>query len=84
MKYKKSVIMILFAVLIALLMIVNNLQQTILKRKYEKQLEVQQAEYTESIVELKQELHDAKFQLDMATDHIELVNAENGANNGRN
>lgn len=45
MKYEKSVIMILFVVLIALLMSVNNLQQTVLKQKYEKQLEVQQAEY---------------------------------------
>jgi hypothetical protein len=38
MKYEKSVIMILFAILIALLMGVNNLQQTVLKQKYEKQL----------------------------------------------
>jgi len=76
MKYEKSVIMILFAVLIALLMSVNNLQQTVLKQKYEKQLEVQQAEYQDAVIELKQELHDAKFKMDMATDHIELVNAE--------
>ncbi|CZR03494.1 hypothetical protein [Trichococcus collinsii] len=60
MKYEKSVIMILFAVLIALLMGVNNLQQ---------------AEYQDAAIGLKQELHDAKFQLDIATDHIELVNA---------
>ena len=49
MKYEKSVIMILFALLIALLMGVNNLQQTVLKQKYEKQLEVQQAEYQDAV-----------------------------------
>lgn len=75
MKYEKSVITILFAVLIALLMSVNNLQQTVLKQKYEKRLEVQQAEYQDAVIGLRQELHDAKFRLDMATDHIELINA---------
>lgn len=75
MKYEKSIIIILFALLIAMLMSVNHIQQTVLKQKYEKQLEVQQAEYEDAVIDLRQELHDTKFQLDMATDHIELMNA---------
>lgn len=75
MKYDKSIIIILFALLIAMLMSVNHIQQTVLKQKYEKQLEVQQAEYEDAVIDLRQELHDTKFQLDMATDHIELMNA---------
>ena len=54
---------------------VHGIRQTVIKQKYEKQLEVQQAEYQDAVIGLRQELHDAKFQLDMATDHIELINA---------
>ncbi len=73
MKYERPILIIFFALLIGMFM--SNIQQSILKQKYEKQLEVQQAEYQDAVIDLRQELHDAKFQLDMATDHIELINA---------
>ena len=73
MKYERLILIIFFALLIGMFM--SNIQQSILKQEYEKQLEVQQAEYQDAVIGLKQELHDAKFQLDMATDHIELINA---------
>ena len=73
MKYERQILIIFFALLIGMFM--SNIQQSILKQEYEKQLEVQQAEYQDAVIGLKQELHDAKFQLDMATDHIELINA---------
>ncbi len=73
MKYERPILIIFFALLIGMFM--SNIQQSILKQEYEKQLEVQQAEYQDAVIGLKQELHDAKFQLDMATDHIELINA---------
>ena len=75
MKYERSITLIFFALLIAMLVSVQGIRQTVVKQKYEKQLEVQQAEYQDAVIGLKQELHDAKFQLDMATDHIELINA---------
>ena len=75
MKYERSITLILFALLIAMLVSVQGIRQTVVKQKYEKQLEVQQAEYQDAVIDLRQELHDAKFQLDMATDHIELINA---------
>ena len=55
MKYERSITLIFFALLIAMLVSVHGIRQTVIKQKYE--------------------LHDAKFQLDMATDHIELINA---------
>ena len=73
MKYERPILIIFFALLIGMFM--SNIQQSILKQEYEKQLEVQQAEYQDAVIDLRQELHDAKFQLDMATDHIELINA---------
>ena len=75
MKYERSITLIFFALLIAMLVSVQGIRQTVIKQKYEKQLEVQQAEYQDAVIDLRQELHDAKFQLDMATDHIELINA---------
>lgn len=75
MKYERSITLIFFALLIAMLVSVHSIQQTVTKQKNEKQLEVQQAEYQDAVIDLRQELHDAKFQLDMATDHIELINA---------
>jgi len=75
MKYERSITLIFFALLIAMLVSVHGIRQTVIKQKYEKQLEVQQAEYQDAVIDLRQELHDAKFQLDMATDHIELINA---------
>ena len=71
MKYERSITLIFFALLIAMLVSVQGIRQTVVKQKYEKQLEVQQAEYQDAVIDLRQELHDAKFQLDMATDHIE-------------
>ena len=73
MKYERPILIIFFALLIGMYM--SNIQQSILKQKYEKQLEVQQAEYQDAVIDLRQELRDTKFQLDMATDHIELINA---------
>ena len=75
MKYERSITLIFFALLIAMLVSVHGIRQKVIKQKYEKQLEVQQAEYQDAVIDLRQELHDAKFQLDMATDHIELINA---------
>ena len=75
MKYERSITLIFFALLMAMLVSVQGIRQTVVKQKYEKQLEVQQAEYQDAVIDLRQELHDAKFQLDMATDHIELINA---------
>ena len=75
MKYERTITLIFFTLLIAMLVNVHGIQQTVIKQKYEKQLEVQQAEYQDAVIDLRQELHDAKFQLDMATDHIELINA---------
>lgn len=75
MKYERSITLIFFTLLIAMLVSVNSIRQTVIKQKYEKQLEVQQAEYQDAVIDLRQELHDTKFQLDMATDHIELINA---------
>lgn len=75
MKYERTITLIFFTLLIAMLVNVNGIRQTVIKQKYEKQLEVQQAEYQDAVIDLRQELHDAKFQLDMATDHIELINA---------
>lgn len=75
MKYERSITLIFFALLIAMLVSVHGIRQTVIKQKYEKQLEVQQAEYQDAVIDLRQELHDAKFQLDMATNHIELINA---------
>ncbi len=75
MKYERTITLIFFTLLIAMLVNVHGIRQTVIKQKYEKQLEVQQAEYQDAVIDLRQELHDAKFQLDMATDHIELINA---------
>ena len=75
MKYERSITLIFFALLIAMLVSVRSIQQTVTKQKNEKQLQVQQAEYQDAVIDLRQELHDTKFQLDMATDHIELINA---------
>nr|WP_319218006.1 hypothetical protein [uncultured Trichococcus sp.] len=75
MKYERTITLIFFTPLIAMLVNVHGIRQTVIKQKYEKQLEVQQAEYQHAVIDLRQELHDAKFQLDMATDHIELINA---------
>ena len=75
MKYERSITLIFFTLLITMLVSVHGIRQTVIKQKYEKQLEVQQAEYQDAVIDLRQELHDAKFQLDMATDHIELINA---------
>ena len=75
MKYERTITLIFFTLLIAMLVSVQGIRQTVVKQKYEKQLEVQQAEYQDAVIDLRQELHDAKFQLDMATDHIELINA---------
>ena len=75
MKYERSITLIFFTLLITMLVSVHSIRQTVIKQKYEKQLEVQQAEYRDAVIDLRQELHDAKFQLDMATDHIELINA---------
>ena len=75
MKFERSITLIFFALLIAMLVSVQGIRQTVVKQKYEKQLEVQQAEYQDAVIGLKQELHHTKFQLDMATDHIELINA---------
>jgi len=75
MKYERSITLIFFTLLIVMLVSVHGIRQTVIKQKYEKQLEVQQAEYQDAVIDLRQELHDAKFQLDMATDHIELINA---------
>lgn len=75
MKYERTITLIFFTLLIAMLVNAHGIRQTVIKQKYEKQLEVQQAEYQDAVIDLRQELHDAKFQLDMATDHIELINA---------
>lgn len=75
MKYERTITLIFFTLLIAMLVNVHGIRQTVIKQKYEKQLEVQQAEYQDAVIDLRQELHDAKFQLDMATDNIELINA---------
>ena len=75
MKYERTITLIFFTLLIVMLVSVHGIRQTVIKQKYEKQLEVQQAEYQDAVIDLRQELHDAKFQLDMATDHIELINA---------
>ena len=75
MKYERPILIIFFTLLIAMLVNVHGIRQTVIKQKYEKQLEVQQAEYQDAVIDLRQELHDTKFQLDMATDHIELINA---------
>ena len=75
MKYERSITLIFFMLLIAMLVSVHGVRQTVIKQKYEKQLEVQQAEYQDAVTDLRQELRDAKFQLDVATDHIELINA---------
>lgn len=44
-------------------------------KRYESKLEVQQAEYIDEIVEVKQKLRAKTFELDMATNHIELLNS---------
>lgn len=75
MKYERSITLIFFTLLIAMLVNVHGIRQSVIKQRYEKQLEIQQAEYQDAVIDLRQELHDAKFQLDMATDHIELINA---------
>ena len=59
MKYERPILIIFFALLIGMFM--SNIQQSILKQEYEKQLEVQQAKYQDAVIGLKQELHDAKF-----------------------
>lgn len=46
---------------------------------YENRLEIQQSKYEDEIIDLKQKLYGKSFELDMATNHIELLNAENGA-----
>ena len=47
--------------------------------RYENRLEIQQSKYEDEIIDLKQKLYGKTFELDMATNHIELLNAENGA-----
>lgn len=42
---------------------------------YESRLEIQKAEYVDTIIDLQQELRVTQFERDMAIDHIELVNA---------
>lgn len=46
---------------------------------YENRLEIQQSKYEDEIIDLKQKLYGKSFELDMATNHIELLNADNGA-----
>lgn len=43
---------------------------------YENRLEIQQSKYEDEIIDLKQKLHGKTFELDMATNHIELLNAD--------
>lgn len=44
--------------------------------RYEKLLDVQEQKYMDEIIDLKQKLHGKTFELDMATNHIELLNAD--------
>lgn len=44
--------------------------------RYEKLLDVQEQKYMDEIIDLKQKLYGKTFELDMATNHIELLNAD--------
>lgn len=44
--------------------------------RYKKLLDVQEQKYMDEIIDLKQQLYGKTFELDMATNHIELLNAD--------
>jgi hypothetical protein len=44
-------------------------------KQHDVEMDLQKAEYMDAIIESKQDLLETQFNLDMATDHIELINA---------
>jgi hypothetical protein len=44
-------------------------------KQHDAEMELQKSEYMDAIIESKQDLLETQFNLDMATDHIELINA---------
>lgn len=72
-------------VIVAALLIVTNYENLMLDQEIEKQaqryetrLEVQEMEYRDELIELRQELSGKQFDYDMAVNRIEQLNKEIG------
>ena len=72
-------------VILAALLIVTNLENLFLDQEIEKQaeryetrLEVQEMEYRDELIEIRQELSGKQFDYDMAVNRIEQLNKEIG------
>ena len=72
-------------VILAALLIVTNLENLLLDQEIEKQaeryetrLEVQEMEYRDELIEIRQELSGKQFDYDMAVNRIEQLNKEIG------
>lgn len=72
-------------VILAALLIVTNLENLLLDQEIEKQaeryetrIEVQEMEYRDELIEIRQELSGKQFDYDMAVNRIEQLNKEIG------
>lgn len=54
----------------------HEIELSIIREQYRTNLEVKQTEYADAVLELRAELHATKVDYDMATNHIELLNAD--------
>ncbi len=88
MKYRERTIWILIVLLLASVFAAIDIKKTedlkerhemelnIIQEQYRTNLEAKQTEYADAVLELRAELHAVKFDYDMATNHIELLNAD--------
>ena len=53
----------------------NEIELNIIREQFRTNLEAKQTEYADAVLELRAELHAKTFYYDMATNHIELINA---------
>ena len=54
----------------------NEIELNIIREQYRTNLEAKQTEYADAVLELRAELYGMTFDYDMATNHIELLNAD--------
>ena len=54
----------------------HEIELNIIREQYRTNLEAKQTEYANAVLELRAELHATKVDYDMATNHIELLNAD--------
>ena len=54
----------------------HEIELNIIREQYRTNLEAKQTEYANAVLELRAELYGVTFDYDMATNHIELLNAD--------